>query len=86
MIIGLIGMFFLILAWLPEIKDTIKKGGKGIDPRFGVLTVLGDVFLIIYSYQIADLVFFMLNSILLVMALTELILSLKKRARKGRKK
>ena len=81
MIIGLIGMFFLVIAWIPEIRDTIRKGGKGIDPKFGFLTALGDIFLLVYSYQIGDLVFFMLNTILLVMALTELGLSIKKRSK-----
>lgn len=82
MIIGLLGMIFLVIAWIPEIRDTIKKGGRGIEPKFGFFTALGDIFLLIYSYQIGDIIFFSLNLILLIMALTELNLSLKKRKNK----
>lgn len=79
MIIGLIGMALLILAWIPEIMETLKKGGKGIEPHFAVMITLGDLFLLIYSYQIGDPIFISLNGILLVMALVELYFTVKKR-------
>jgi lipid-A-disaccharide synthase-like uncharacterized protein len=70
--IGLLGMFLLILAWVPEIIETIKKKGRGLNLQYLLLIIGGDILLLIYSVQIGDLIFTLLNIILLFMALVEL--------------
>ena len=72
MIIGLLGMALLVIAWVPEILETIRKKGKGLDLRYLLLVIGGNALLFIYSIQIGDLLFTALNLILLSMALIEL--------------
>ena len=65
-------MALLVIAWVPEILETIRKRGKGLDLRYLLLVIGGNTFLLIYSIQIGDLLFTALNLILLLMALIEL--------------
>ena len=84
MIIGMVGMAFLVLAWIPEILDTVKKGGRGIDMRFGLMSLIGDVLLIAYSYQIGDRVFLALNIFIFLATGLEVFLTAKKHWRQYR--
>ncbi len=84
MIIGLLGMALLIIAWVPEILETIKRKGRGLNLNFLLLVTGGDACLLVYSIQIGDWVFTVLNLMLLSMALIELyyVLRTPKRAPK----
>lgn len=71
MIIGIIGMLLIVVSWIPEILETIKNKGKGINPAFLAILTAGNVCLLIYSIQIGDLLFITLNSVLLCTTLVE---------------
>ncbi len=79
MIIGLLGMILLVIAWIPEILETIKRKGRGLNKTFLLLVVSGDFLLLIYSIQIGDPIFTALNLVLLSLALLELYYVLRKK-------
>ena len=78
MILGLIGLILLAVAWIPETVQIIRNKKEKIDWRFGALYVLGSLTLAIYSYQIRDTIFVVLNVFILVMSSISLFYSLKK--------
>jgi len=78
MIIGIIGLMLLAVAWIPETIDILTKKKEKINWKFGVLYVLGSLALTIYSYQINDIIFLILNAFILVMSSISLVYSLKK--------
>ncbi|MBT4540390.1 hypothetical protein HOC35_02660 [Candidatus Woesearchaeota archaeon] len=78
MILGLIGLALLAIAWIPETIEIIRNKKEKIDWRFGVLYVLGSLVLAIYSYQIGDTIFVILNAFIFVMSSISLVYSLKK--------
>ena len=78
MILGLIGLLLLAVAWIPETIEIIRNKKDKIDWRFGVLYILGSLALAIYSYQIGDTIFVILNAFIFVMSSLSLVYSLKK--------
>ncbi len=78
-ITGLIGIIFLAIAWIPEVIEIIKTRKSRINWEFGSLYVLGSIMLVIYSWQIKDTIFLILNSIIALMSSLSLYYSLKKR-------
>ena len=78
MIIGIIGILLLGIAWIPETVEIIRNKKDKIDWRFGTLYVLGSLALTIYSYQIRDVIFTILNAFILVMSSISLVYSLRK--------
>ncbi|MDI6721457.1 MAG: hypothetical protein QMD85_03640, partial [Candidatus Aenigmarchaeota archaeon] len=67
---------FILAAWLYETYETIKKKKK-FDTRFVALYAAGLGVLTLYSYQIGDMPFLALNSIIFSITCIELALSLK---------
>jgi len=76
--IGIIGLIMVAIAWIPETITIIKEKQSKIDWKFGVLYVVGSTLLVIYSIQINDLVFLILNSTVAVLSAISLFFSLKK--------
>ena len=84
MIIGIIGLLLLAVGWIPETIKIIKEKRSRIDLRFGMLYVTGSFLLIIYSIQIRDYIFLVLNSFVMVMSAISLIFSEKKERQHAR--
>jgi lipid-A-disaccharide synthase-like uncharacterized protein len=66
MIIGIIGLSLLALGWFTEAAKMIKEKRSSIDIKFGILYVIGSLLLVIYSYQINDNVFLILNGLVVL--------------------
>lgn len=64
-IIGLIGAFLLMIAWMPEIINILKKGKSKMDNTFTGIVLLATLILFIYSILINNLVFIVVNSFIL---------------------
>ena len=70
--LGVIGSAFLIITWLvPTIKIIYRKKSN-MDPGFCVLFFIGTSFLLVYSMEINDAVFYSLNVILIILVLINL--------------
>ena len=77
-LIGIIGTVLLLVAWLTETYENIKKNNVSIHRHFAIMYVVGIAILTIYSYQIKDPIFFWLNLLLLAAIVGELLYSLGK--------
>lgn len=76
-LIGLIGAGILPIAWLIETYRTYEAGNlEAVDPKFVALYVLGSFLLAVYSFQIQDLPFLVLNVTMTMFTATELFLLL----------
>lgn len=78
MIIGIIGLLLLAVGWASEAIDLIKKKKSRLDLKFAILYTLGSFFLVIYSVQIGDIIFMILNTVVMTLSLISLIFTLGK--------
>lgn len=76
--LGLFGLVLLCLAWIPETIDMIKTKKAYLNKTFIMLYVIGSGSLTIYAYIIHDLVFFLLDLWIAIMALLNGYYELKK--------
>ena len=67
-LIGLLGIIFLVLAWLPISIKTLTKKKSSENLLFGMLFLIGAAFLTVYSIQIKDAVFSILNLLAMIFA------------------
>ena len=81
-IIGIIGIIFLAIGWIPETISVIREKHSKINPKFGVLYVLGSLLLTWYAIEIKDTIFIILNLLVALMSFVSLIFSLNKTKRK----
>jgi len=79
MIIGLIGLILLAIGWIYETFIIIKEKKSKINTKFAVMYVTGSLFLVIYSVQIKDVLFMVLNGLITISSLISLIYSVKKK-------
>jgi lipid-A-disaccharide synthase-like uncharacterized protein len=82
MIIGVIGLILVAISWIPQLFKIFKAKKSGLDWRFAFVYVLGSLGLVIYSIQIKDIVFLILNSSTFFMGFLGLILTLKYKNKK----
>jgi uncharacterized protein with PQ loop repeat len=78
MIIGAIGLILLAIGWLSEIGKIIKEKKGKLDLKFAVLYTIGSLCLVIYSIQVNNIIFIILNGIVMLLSLTSLVYSFKK--------
>jgi len=78
MIIGLIGLILLAVGWGYETYIIIKEKKSKINTKFALMYTIGSLLLVIYSVQIKDTLFLILNSLITISSLISLIFSLKK--------
>jgi len=71
-LIGLAGLFFIVIAWIPGVLETIKTKEPGMKKRFMALYFLGSIMLAFYSWQLNSLTFFALNIIALFVPIVHL--------------
>ena len=76
--IGLIGAVIILLAWAYETYKSSKESEK-IDLKFTSIYIVGIGILALYSLQIGDLPFIILNGSILVMHLIELDFGLRRK-------
>ena len=60
---GLIGMLFIVIAWIPQTLRTIRTKKVGVEPKFLWFYLFGCIGLVVYSVYIQDVIFIGLNSI-----------------------
>ncbi len=77
MILGIIGLILIAVAWLPQIIEIIKTKKSGLNIKFALIYVLGSFALVIYSIQIKDTIFLILNSLATLMSFTGLFYTIK---------
>ena len=77
MILGIIGLILIAVAWLPQIIETIKTKKSGLNIKFALIYVIGSFVSVIYSVQIKDTVFLILNSLATLMSFTGLFYTIK---------
>lgn len=81
--IGLIGAVLILLAWLPETYRTMKsKNIEALDVKFLIIYIIGSALLAVYSIQINDMPFTILNSTIALITLVELDIVLRKKSKK----
>ena len=64
--IGWIGLFLLLLAWVPQTWETIKAGWTPVNLLFIVLYVVSSAMLAFYAFLNSDPVFLILNGLLTI--------------------
>ncbi len=64
--IGWIGLFLLLLAWVPQTWETIKAGTTEVNLLFIILYVVSSAVLALYAFLSSDLVFLVLNGLLTI--------------------
>ena len=75
-IIGVIGGILLLLAWVFETEEALRKHKKLIDLKFAFIYITGIIFMIFYSITISNGIFIMLNSVIFAIVLFEIIYTL----------
>lgn len=62
-IIGLLGAFLLVVAWLPPTLSTLINKKSTMNMWFQILFFIGAGLLVVYSIQINNFVFVILNAV-----------------------
>ena len=79
MIRGIIGLVLIAVAWLPQVIEIIITKKSGLNIKFALIYVIGSFALVIYSIQIKDTIFLILNSLATLMSFTGLFYTIKYR-------
>lgn len=74
--VGIIGMLLIVIAWVPQTLENVRKKKTGLNKKFIFLYLSGSLSLLIYSILISDLVFSLLNGAASLQALINLIIKL----------
>jgi lipid-A-disaccharide synthase-like uncharacterized protein len=74
--LGIIGTALVVLAWVWETVDAVKRHRSLIDLKFAVINFGGTVVLIAYALSIGDPVFIILNSLISLAILAEITYSI----------
>ncbi len=78
MIIGIIGLALLVISWIPQLTEVLRKKQAKINIKFGLMYFIACVLLAIHAYIIKDLVFTILNILAGIMGGLTLFFSFKK--------
>ena len=84
-IIGFVGAFFLLSAWIYEAIHNYKKGEK-LELKFVLAYIVGLSLLTYYTYEIRDVPLLVLNGAILFLTLIELELSLRQKPKRKEKR
>jgi lipid-A-disaccharide synthase-like uncharacterized protein len=77
--IGIAGAILLVLAWLFETFESIKKHKSLIDLKFALIYLVSTIFLTVYAFQNNDIVFFGVNALLIILVLFEIMYTIYKK-------
>jgi len=75
-LIGLAGALIILVSWIIETVESVKKHKSLMDLKFSFLSIAGIFLLTIYAWQISNMIFFWLNVILGVVVIFEIWYSL----------
>ena len=79
--IGIAGGVLLLLAWVFETYESVKKHKSLVDLKFAFIYIISTFLLTVYAYQNKDMVFFSLNIFLILIVLFEIVYTLYKTRR-----
>lgn len=74
-LIGIIGSILLIIAWIWETWENYKEHKISMHLHFSILYIMGNLFLLYYSWKIGSLVFLILSIVLILAILAETVYS-----------
>jgi hypothetical protein len=77
-IFGLLGLAFIVIAWIPGLLETIKTKQPGMKKRFMALYFLGSASLAYYAVLLNSMPFLILNSLAAFVPLVHLYFHIKK--------
>ena len=77
MIIGIIGLIFIAIGWIPQVMEIIKTGKSKLNFGFALLYTLGSLALVVYALQIKDWIFIALNGFAFLMSSVGLFYTVK---------
>lgn len=70
--IGLLGVMFIALSWIPQAIQTIKTKKLGINLKFGISQFIGSLLIILYAYMVKQPLFILLNIVAVILILINL--------------
>ncbi|MFH0835093.1 MAG: lipid-A-disaccharide synthase N-terminal domain-containing protein [Candidatus Micrarchaeota archaeon] len=76
---GVAGMALVVVAWIPETLETIRKGRADVPLAFAAIYGVGSALLLAYALAINDFVFSLLNGAALLAALINLFYCLRQK-------
>jgi len=76
-VVGIAGLAVLLVAWIAELVDLIKKKKGRLDTNFAVFYIIGSVLLLIYSIQIKNVIFIVMKIIVIILTVLSLYYSIK---------
>ncbi len=76
-LLGVIGGIIIVIAWILETCEAIKRHKSIMDLRFTFAFFVAAIFLTFYSWVKQDLVFFWINIALILILLVEVFVSVK---------
>ena len=79
--IGIAGAVLLLLAWLFETYESVKRHKALVDLKFAVIYLSSITLLTVYAYQRSDAVFFYNNLALICLVLFEIVYTIHKTRR-----
>lgn len=79
--IGIAGAILLLIAWLFETYESVKRHKSLIDLKFAFIYIISTILLTIYAYQRNDAVFFYSNLALICLVIFEIVYTIKKTRR-----
>ena len=75
---AIIGLVLLCIGWFFEAIEVIRKKKSKLDLKFALLYTIGSFLLVVYAIQIGDVIFIILNSVVVLFSLISLIYSIRK--------
>ena len=83
--LGIIGLILIGIGWTQQIIQIIKEKKSNLNFGFALLYVIGSLSLVLYSLQINDLIFALLNCFALLMGEIGLFYTIKYNKKKKKK-
>ena len=75
---GIIGLALLAVGWIYEAAQIIKEKKSRLGLKFSILYTTGSLLLVIYSIQVKDVIFTILNGLVTAISLVSLAYSIRK--------
>ena len=74
---GIIGLALLAVGWIYEAAQIIKEKKSRLGLKFSILYTTGSLLLVIYSIQVKDVIFTILNGLVTAISLVSLAYSIR---------
>lgn len=80
--IGIAGAALLLVAWLFETYESVKRHKALVDLKFAYIYIVSTILLTVYAYSNNDMVFFYVNLLLIVLVVFEIVYTIYKTRKK----